>query len=57
MNIVVERNGSLCVLVPEKLKEEKILDILDKKEYEITKKIIQWKESHQNKVVRRFIDG
>lgn len=41
MNIVVERNGSLCVLVPEKLEEEKILDILDKKEYEITKKIIQ----------------
>lgn len=57
MNIVVERNGSLCVLAPEKLEEEKILDILDKKEYEITKKIIQWKESHQNKVVRRFIDG
>ena len=45
MNIVVERNGSLCVLAPEKLEEEKILDILDKKEYEITKKIIHTKST------------
>lgn len=57
LDIVIERNGSLCVLAPEKLEEEKILDILDKKEYEITIKITQWKETHQNKVVRRFIDG
>lgn len=57
MAIVVERNGSLSVLAPEQLEEDKITDILNKKEYEITKKIIQWQESHQNKVVRRFIDG
>lgn len=57
MDIVVERNGTLCVLVPKKLNEERILDILNKKEYDITKKVIQWKESHQNRIVRRFIDG
>ena len=57
MNIVIERNGSLAVLVPEHLEENKILDILDKKQYEITKKIIQWEESHQNKVIRRYVDG
>ena len=57
MNIVVERNGSICVFVPENFDEKQIIDILDKKEYEITKKIIQWEETHQNKLVRRFIDG
>lgn len=57
MNIVIERDGNLCVLVPENLEEEDILNILNKKEYEITKKIILWNESHRNKVVRRYIDG
>lgn len=57
MNIVIERDGSLAVLVPEQLEEENIIDILNKKEYAITKKIIKWEAAHKNKVVRRYIDG
>lgn len=57
MNIVVERNGSLSVLVPEQTQEQEILDVLNLKEYEITKKIIQWKETQANRVVRRYMSG
>lgn len=57
MNIVVERNGCLSVLVPEQVQEKEILDVLNFKEYEITKKIIKWQEANENKVVRRYVNG
>ena len=57
MDIVIERNGSLCVLVPEHFAKEQIIEILDKKEYDITKKLIQWEETHKNKIVRRYMAG
>ena len=57
MNIVIERDGNLSVLVPDKTDEQTILEILDNKEYDITQKLLLWKETHENKVVRRYIDG
>ena len=57
MNIVIERDGNLTVLVPEKADEQTIIKILDSKEYDITQKLLLWQETHKNKVVRRYVDG
>ena len=44
MHIVIERDGTVSVQVPENIADERILSILRAKEYEIHKKLIYWKE-------------
>jgi len=57
MNIVIERDGTLAVLVPENISEEKILGILDRKEYDIFQKLALWQEAHREHVSRQFLSG
>jgi len=57
MHIVVERDGSVSVQVPEQLEEQRILSILQAKEYEIHKKLLYWKEVNQGQIDRHYVSG
>ena len=52
MHIVIERDGSVSVQVPENLEEERILSILKAKEYELHKKLLYWKELNKEQIER-----
>jgi predicted metal-dependent hydrolase len=57
MHIVIERDGSVSVQVPEHLEEERILSILKAKEYELHKKLLYWKELNKEQIERKFLSG
>lgn len=57
MHIVIERNGTVSVQVPESIEDERILSILKAKEYEIHKKLLYWKELNKEYIERLFVPG
>ena len=57
MHIVIERDGTVSVQVPEKLEDERILEILHTKEYEIHKKLLYWKELNKEQIERQYVSG
>lgn len=57
MHIVIERNGTVSVQVPESIEDERILSILKSKEYEIHKKLIYWKELNNEQIERQYVSG
>jgi len=57
MHIVIERDGTVSVQVPENIEDERILSILKSKEYEIHKKLIYWKELNKEQIERQYVSG
>ena len=57
MHIVIERDGTVSVQVPEALEEDLILSILKSKEYEIHKKLLNWKELNNERIERQYVSG
>lgn len=57
MHIVIERDGTVSVQVPESIDDERIMSILQAKEYEIHKKLIHWKELNKEQIERAFVPG
>lgn len=57
MHIVIERDGTVSVQVPENLSDESILNILQSKEYEIHKKLTYWKELNREQIERQYVSG
>ena len=57
MHIVIERDGTVSVQVPENIEDERILSILQAKEYEIHKKLLYWKELNKEHIERPFVSG
>lgn len=57
MSIFVERDGSVSALVPDKLSDAEIVDVLNSKEYLINKYLAEWKELNHNKVDREYVNG
>lgn len=56
-SIMIERDGSISVLVPEKMKENLITEILDSKEYSIIKNQTLWHIANDGKETRPFVNG
>ena len=54
---MIERDGSISVLVPENMKENFITEILDSKEYSIIKNQTLWHIANDGKETRPFING
>ena len=54
---MIERDGSISVLVPEKMKENLITEILDSKEYSIIKNQTLWHIANDGKETRPFVNG
>ena len=57
MHIVIERDGTVSVQVPENIGDDRILSILKSKEYEIHKKLLYWKELNKEHIERQFVSG
>ena len=57
MHIIIERNGTVSVQVPESLDDEYILSILRAKEYGIHLKLQYWKELNKEYIERLFVPG
>lgn len=54
---MIERDGSISVLVPENMKENLITEILDSKEYSIIKNQTLWHIANDGKETRPFVNG
>ncbi|MCB9210914.1 MAG: M48 family metallopeptidase [Ignavibacteriales bacterium] len=57
LSIFIERNGTVSVIAPQKLSEDKIHEALVSKEYLIYKRLAEWKELNKGKVNREFVNG
>jgi len=57
MHIVIERDGTVSVQVPESIEDDRILEILKTKEYEIHKKLLYWRELNKEQIERQFVSG
>lgn len=56
-SIMVERDGSISILVPENMKESLIAEILDSNEYSIIKNQTLWHIANDGKEERYFVNG
>jgi predicted metal-dependent hydrolase len=56
-DIVIERDGSVIVRVPEKLVPERIEDIVDSKRYWIYRNLAEWRDLNATRVVREYRNG
>ena len=56
-SIMVERDGSISILVPENMKESLITEILDSNEYSIIKNQTLWHIANDGKEERYFVNG
>ena len=57
VSIFIERNGSVRVLAPVTVSDEKVEAAVKSREYQIFKKLARWKELNQGKVNREFVNG
>ena len=57
MHIVIERDGSISVQVPNNMENERICEVLDSKEYEIHQNLISWRETNLERIERIFVAG
>jgi predicted metal-dependent hydrolase len=57
VSIFIERDGSIKVLAPVTVSNEKIEEAVKSKEYLIFRKLAKWKELNQGKVTREFVNG
>lgn len=57
MHIVIERDGTVSVQVPENIEDERILSILQAKEYDIHKKLLYWKELNKEHIEHQYVSG
>jgi len=57
VSIFIERDGSVRVLAPVTLSDEKIEDSIRAKEYQIFVKLAKWKELNHGKIFREFVNG
>ena len=57
VSIFIERNGSVRVLAPLTVSDEKLEAVVKSKEYQIFSKLAKWKELNQGKVKREFVSG
>jgi len=57
LHIVIERDGSVSVQAPDNVEEERVMSLLQAKEYEINKKLLYWKELNRERIERQFVSG
>lgn len=57
MHIVIERDGSLAVQVPNGLDAKKILTVLESRAYEVFRMLERWKDAHRGAVKHMFSEG
>lgn len=56
-NIIIERDGSLLVRVPEDTSAEKVEDIIESKKLWIYKNLAEWRDLNATRVIREYRNG
>lgn len=56
-DIVIERDGKICVRVPRQLAEEQVDQIIEAKRYWIYKNLAEWRDLNATRVVRELRNG
>lgn len=56
-DIIVERDGSVLVRVPESLPDQRIEDLVESKRYWIYKTLAEWRDLNSARVMREFRGG
>ncbi len=57
MSIYIENNGSVTVIAPEKLNQNDIEKIIEKKRYSIYKNLAEWRMLNESFVDRKYVNG
>ncbi len=57
VSIFIERDGSVNVLAPQSVADEKIEEAVTARQYQIFSKLAKWKELNSGKVNREFVNG
>lgn len=56
-SVHIERDGSVSLIVPETLSEEKVHEVIEKKRSWIYKKMAEWQDLNSSRIVREFRNG
>ena len=57
LSIFIERDGSVRVLAPQTISDEKLREAVESKQYQIFTKLAKWKELNNGKINREFVNG
>lgn len=57
LSIFVERDGSVTVLAPETISDDRIEEVVLSKDYLLYKKLAKWKELNKGRVDRSYVNG
>ena len=57
VSIFIERDGSVKVLAPQSVSDERVEEAVISKQYQIFSKLAKWKELNSGKVNREFVNG
>lgn len=57
VSIYIERDGTVSVLAPEKLTDEKLQEAIKSKEYLISKYLAEWQQLNDVRVAREYVNG
>lgn len=57
VSIFVERDGTVSARVPDKLSEGEIMEIIQRKEYQIHKNLAEWTQLNENRTNREYVSG
>lgn len=57
VSIFIERDGSISALVPERLENSEIEEVIKGKEYQIHKNLAEWTQLNDRQVFREFVNG
>lgn len=57
VSIFIERDGSVSALVPERLDDSEIEEVIKGKEYQIHKNLAEWTQLNDKQVLREFVNG
>ena len=57
LSIYIERDGSVSVLAPESLEDDRIKEWVERKSYSIHKHLAEWRSLNETRVVRELVNG
>lgn len=57
VSIFIERDGSVTALVPEKISEDELKEVITSKEYQIHKNLAEWKQLNDKAIHREYVSG
>ncbi|EAY26245.1 M48 family metallopeptidase [Microscilla marina] len=57
LSIYIERDGTVSILAPQHLSEEKLASVVQAKEYQIYKYLAEWKAANAARIEREYVNG